>query len=158
MLSGASGQFYGSKYTWTFSAGWQNNLNTPGAAQFGYMSNFFASRPWHNLVPDQDHTVVTAGYGTYSAAGEVNTNDYLTAARTLDGTVVIAYMPTSRTISVDLSKLSGVATARWYDPSNGTYTAIAGAPFANTGTRNFSPPGNNHDGDTDWVLVLEVSS
>ena len=48
-------------------------------------------------------------------------------------------------------------TARWYDPSNGTFTAIAGSPFANTGSRNFTPAGNNHAGDGDWVLVLESS-
>ena len=27
-------------------------------------------------------------------------------------------------------------------------------PFPNTGTRQFTPPGNNHDGDTDRVLLL----
>jgi hypothetical protein len=157
MLSGAAGQLYGNHYTWTFSSGWQSNLDTPGVAQLGYMKAFFASRPWYNLVPDQSHTTVTAGYGTFSATDEVNTNDYLTAARTPDGSLVIAYMPTIRAITVDMSKLSGSVIARWYDPSNGIYATITGSPFTNAGTRRFVPPGNNNDGSGDWVLVLETS-
>jgi hypothetical protein len=45
-------------------------------------------------------------------------------------------------------------TARWFDPSNAAFTAIGS--FANTGTQTFTPPGNNGDGDGDWVLVLEA--
>ena len=158
MLSGAAGQLYGNHYTWTFLAGWQSYLDTPGVAQLQCMTALFAPRPWYNLVPDQSHTVVTAGYGTFSSTGSLGSNDYLTAARTPDGSLVMAYMPTIRTITVDMSNLSGSATAQWYDPSNGTYTAIAGSPFANTGTQQFTPPGNNSDGAGDWVLVLETSA
>ena len=122
------------------------------------MTALFAPRPWYNLVPDQSHTVVTAGYGTFSSSGSLGSNDYLTAARTPDGSLVMAYMPTIRTITVDMSKLSGAATAQWYDPTNGTYTAIAGSPFANTGAKQFTPPGSNNAGAGDWVLVLETSS
>jgi hypothetical protein len=55
-----------------------------------------------------------------------------------------------------MSKLSGPMTARWFDPTNNTFTAIAGSPFANSGSRHFTPPGNNSGGDGDWVLLLEV--
>jgi hypothetical protein len=155
MLSGAAGQLYGNHYIWTFSSGWQSNLDTPGILQLSYLKSFFASRPWYNLIPDQNQTTVTAGYGTFSANGEVNTNDYLTAARSPDGSLVIAYIPTIRTITIDMSRLSGSATARWYDPSNGIYTVITGSPLANAGMRTFTPPGNNSAGEGDWVLVLE---
>jgi hypothetical protein len=158
MLSGATGQLYGNHYTWTFVTGWESNLDTPGVAQLGYMKALFMSRPWHNLVPDQTHTVVTTGYGTFSSTGVLSANDYLTAARTPDGALVMAYMPTIRAITVDMSKLSGSATARWYDPSDGTYTMISGSPFVNTGTQQFTPPGKNSDGDGDWILVLEATS
>jgi hypothetical protein len=157
MLSGATGQLYGNHYTWTFTTGWQSDLDTPGVAQLSYMKALFASRPWYNLVPDQNHTVVTAGYGTFSSTGSLNSSDYLTAARTPDGALVMAYMPTIRTITVDMSKLSGPATAQWYDPTNGTYTAISGSPFATTGMQQFTPSGNNNAGGGDWVLVLEAS-
>jgi len=65
--------------------------------------------------------------------------------------------PTARTITVNLASLKAPASAKWFDPTNGAYTSIAGAPFANTGTRQFTPPGNNHEGDSDWVLLLDAS-
>lgn len=46
---------------------------------------------------------------------------------------------------------------RWFDPSGGTYTPVAGSPFKNSGTRDFTPPANNSDGDGGWVLVLETN-
>jgi hypothetical protein len=157
-LSGATGQIYGNHYTWTFANGWQNNLDTPGAKQMVFLQALFTPRTWYNLVPDQNHSVLTAGTGTFSSSGQVSANDYAAAARTPDGNLVLAYLPTLRTVTVDMTKLSGATTARWYDPSNGSYTAIAGSPFPNTGARNFTPPGNNSGGDPDWVLVLEATT
>jgi len=55
-----------------------------------------------------------------------------------------------------MSTLSGVAVARWYDPTTGEFIDVSGSPFANTGNRQFAPRGKNHDGDDDWVLVLEA--
>ena len=156
LLSGAAGQMYGNHYTWTFTSGWQTRLDSPGAAQMGYVRSLFEPRRWYDLVPDQTHATVTAGYGTYSASSTLADNDYLTAARTPDGALVMAYMPTIRTITVDMTKLAGLAGASWYDPSNGTYAAAPGSPFANTGTQDFTPPGNNSEGSGDWVLVLET--
>jgi hypothetical protein len=160
MLCGATGQLYGNGYTWPFASGWQSHLDTPGAIQFGYVTALFAPRAWFNLIPDTNHVVVTAGFGTFSAAADtslVNNNDYATAARSADGSLVMAYMPTTRTLTVDMSKVSGPAVAHWYDPANGTYLSISGSPFANSGTRTFSPSGNNSDGDGDWILVLETN-
>src|SRR6266481_523454 len=157
MLSGATGQLYGNGYTWPFASGWQSHLDTPGATQFGYVTALFAPRAWYNLIPDTNHVVVTAGFGAFATTGNVNLNDYATAARTADGSLVMMYMPTSRTLTVDMSKLTGPAVAHWYDPANSTYLSIAGSPFANTGTRSFTPSGNNSDGDGDWILVLETN-
>jgi hypothetical protein len=175
MLSGATGQLYGSAYTWRLPSGWlsnwrlrlsagrlfgwRSNLDTPGVMQLSLMKNLFASRKWYDLVPDQTHTVVTDGYGTPApfGTGSVTTDTYATAARTSDGTLIIVYMPTIRTVTVDLSKLSGPTAARWFDPSTGEYIDVSGSPFANTGTRQFTPVGKNHGGDGDWVLVLEAS-
>ena len=44
-------------------------------------------RPWYDLVPDQNHTLVTSGYGTFGD------DDYVTAARTPDGKLAMAYVP-----------------------------------------------------------------
>jgi uncharacterized protein DUF4038/concanavalin A-like lectin/glucanase superfamily protein/collagenase-like protein with putative collagen-binding domain/fibronectin type III domain protein len=161
LLSGAAGQLYGNHYTWQFICqqrdasgdcigGWKDQLDTPGQAQMPYLESLFESRPWYNLVPDQAHAVVTAGYGTFGQ------DDYVTAARTPDGTLALAYVPSSRTVTVDMSSFSGPVTARWYDPTAGTFTSIDGSPFPNTGSQDFTTPGPNAGGDGDWVLVLEV--
>jgi hypothetical protein len=139
-----------------FKKGWQNALDTPGVAQLRIMKNFFTARQWWSLVPDHTHTVVTSGYGTFSASGPIHTNNYVTTARISDGSVVLAYTPASTTLTVDMTKLSGPAAARWFDPSNGTYHSIPGSPFSNAGTMTLTTPGNNSDGDSDWVLVLEA--
>jgi len=132
--------------------------DTPGVIQFSYMKNLFAPRRWYELVPDQAHAVVTDGYGKPASlgTGSITTDTYLTAARTSDGALVIAYMPTIRMISVDMSTLSAGVKARWYDPTIGKFIDVSGSPFPNTGTRVFKPPSKNHDGDGDWVLVLEA--
>jgi len=55
--------------------------------------------------------------------------------------------------------LSGLVTARWFDPTSATYTTVSGSPFTNTGTKQFTPPSGNHsDGANDWVLVLETQT
>ncbi len=157
-LSGATGQFYGNGYIWPFKSGWKDNLVTPGAVQIAFVKALFESRPWYNLVPDTAHSVMTAGYGAFSSTGHVADNYCATAARTPDGDLVMAYLPSGQTITVDMTKLSSSAHAQWYDPASGTYTAIAGSPFPNTGTRNFAPPDTNSAGDKDFVLVLETGT
>jgi Putative collagen-binding domain of a collagenase len=72
--------------------------------------------------------------------------------------LVLAYTPSVRPLTVDMSKLAGASSARWYDPTSGEYIAVAGSPFANTGTRQFQPPKRNSAGDEDWILVLETTS
>ena len=53
-----------------------------------------------------------------------------------------------------MTALRGTVTARWYDPTSGTYTTLAGSPFPNTTTRAFTTPSANSAGQADWVLVL----
>src|SRR5207247_4793672 len=133
LLSGATGQLFGNRYAWQFLCsqrdadgncvgGWKDQLASPGATQMANVVALLSSRRWYELVPDQDHTVVTSGYGSFGA------DDYVTAARTPDGTLAMAFVPSARTITVDLGTLSGPVTARWYDPTNGTFTAIGGGP------------------------------
>jgi hypothetical protein len=158
LLSGATGQMYGNGYTWPFLAGWKSHYDTPSAKQMGYAKRLFESVYWYELVPDKDHKVVTAGFGEFSDSARVSENDYVTAARTPDGSLVMAYLPTNAPITVDMTQLSGPANASWYDPSRGRFQRIAGSPLPNTDTMmTFTPPGLNHDKDTDWVLVLEVN-
>ena len=187
MLSGAAGQLYGSAHTWKLQKGWEANLDTSGVIQLSYVKNLFVSRKWYDLVPDQTHTVVTAGYDRfscivgefvayaskdqdsliskafrviqkYSGIGSITSNTCATAARTSDGSLVMVYMPTIRAITLDMSKLTGTTRARWYDPTSGEYADVKGSPFANEGSRQFIPSGANKSGEGDWVLVLEAST
>jgi len=157
MLSVAAGQLYGSAFTWRFPAGWRDKLDTPGVRELSLMKKLFATRRWYALVPDQEHMTVVDGYGQFSAKGSITKDGYLAAARTADGSLVMAYMPFARTISVDMSRLARAALGRWYDPTNGTYRQIGTATLPNTGIRQFTPPGKNSTGDSDWVLVLDGS-
>lgn len=170
MLSGGTGQFYGSRYTWSLTPGWNSYLDTLGVKQMEIWKDFFVSLPWQDLVPDQQHTTLTAGYGTFGSDEvhfdkegldasyklRVSESDYATAARTPDGAYIVIYMPTSRTVTVDMSRLRGPAGAEWLDPTNGERKAITVGPFPNSGSRDFTPPKKNHARDSDWVLLLRT--
>ena len=167
MLSGGVGQFYGNRYTWSLTPGWNSYMDTPGVTQMTIWKNFFSSLPWQDLVPDQKHTVVTEGLGTFgdttlqvdehdlgiSLKTRVSDSNFATVAKTSDGSTVVVYMPTSRTITMSMNSLSGPASVKWFDPADGTYHVVAEGPFLNIGERKFTPPGKNHDRDDDWVLV-----
>jgi hypothetical protein len=162
ILSGAQGQDFGNNPIWHFDGpglysapyGWQTAMDAQGSREMPLVTALFAQRRWHELVPDKSHAVVTGGYGSYGGT------DYVTAGRTPDGKLVMAYVPSNgtatRTLTVDMSKLAGQAQARWYNPTSGAYTTVTGSPFANSGSRMFTTPGNNGTGTSDWALVLET--
>ena len=160
MLSGATGQFYGNKYIWALSDRWPNYVDTIGSRQMTLVLNLFSHRRWFDLVPDTTHRLVVSGYGTYSDRDrEVNSNDYVAAARTPNGRLAMAYLPTGHPVEVDMTRMAGPRVrAQWYDPASGKYARIPGSPFTRGGMRRFTVPGRNHDGDDDWVLVLTTAS
>jgi hypothetical protein len=158
VLSGAIGYSFGNCPMWNFGAisavgfcdntskKWQDALDDPASMQMTYVSNLFRYREWYNLVPDYGHTVMTAGYGTWG-----NPN-YATAALTSNGNTMIAYLPTTRQVTINMSKMSGTQSiAYWYDPIKGTTTTIG--TYNNSGTHDFTPSGNQ-----DWVLVIDDSA
>jgi hypothetical protein len=146
MLSGATGQLYGNGYTWGLNdENWKDHFDTKAVTQLGLMAKLLGGHPWQDLVPDQSHTFLVDGAGKSSSGGDVLDNDYATAAVTPDGTFGAVYVPTKRTLTIDLSKLRAGVTAQWFDPSDGTFRP-ASAPFAT--------PDKNADGDHDWVLVF----
>jgi hypothetical protein len=160
-LAGGCGHVFGNHYVWAMRDEWREHLDTIGAVQFGHCKALFEGRPWHELIPDQNHMLLTSGYGTYSGGGiphtSISENDYATAAATANGKLAMIYIPSSRTVTIDLTRLSGPVTARWYDPTDGTYHDVPGSPLANTGSKTFSTPGAHADGASDWILVLEAS-
>lgn len=144
VLCGATGQFMGNRPVWLFDPGWQAALNSAGAQDMARWGELFRSRPWCELVPDEKHEVVVDGVGEFRGL------DYLAAARAADGTLVMAYMPTARTITVDMSKMAGgQAKASWFNPRTGKWDSAR--EHATTGKQQFTPPGEG-----DWVLVLDA--
>ena len=143
VLSGACGQFFGNNPIWPFNHGWQQALDLPGSWSMVHLKALFTSRPWYLLVPDVRHELITTGLGEFRGL------DYLAAARSYDGGTAIAYMPTARPITVNLTKLCGsTIIAWWFDPRTGE--AQPAGEFPADGSREFAPPGEG-----DWVLVLD---
>ncbi len=146
ILCGATGQFMGNRPIWLFDPGWEAALNYAGSQDMTRLKELFTSRPWYQLVPDDKHEVVVDGLGEFRGL------DYLAAARTTDGATVIAYMPTSREITVDMTKVAGKeAKAWWFNPRTGKSLSIGTVPTL--GKHKFAPPGEG-----DWVLLLDDSA
>lgn len=145
ILSGGFGHVFGNRPMWLFDPGWVAALDSPGSKDLMRWGALLRSTRWYDLVPDQKHEVVTGGLG------EANGLDYLTAGRTPDGKLLIAYLPSARTVTVQMSSLAGPASASWVDPRSGAARRIG--RFAPTGARQFAPPG-----DGDWVLLLSVDA
>ena len=159
LLSGAAGHLYGV----------ENNplppdLDLPGTRQMAYVKEFFTSRAWYNLIPDDTHQVVTESYGVQAtidaAAANPPGSDYVAAGRTPDGKLVLAYLPptgtAARTITVNMTRLAGKTRSSWFNPSTGCYDALGA--FPNVGLRRFTTPGDNGSGQNDWALVLETEA
>jgi len=152
LLSGAAGHAYGADgmYGWAdpqWGLSLQAAMNYVSTTHMKHVSDLFTARQWHRLVPDLGGAVTTGGAG----AGV----DYAATARTSDGSLVITYIPTGRTVTIDMNRVSGPVAARWFDPTSGKYTAIA-SRLANSGSRSFTTLGRNAIGHGDWVLVLET--
>jgi hypothetical protein len=158
VVGGTSGNLTGNHYTWTHATGWQSNLDTVEVAQLQIETNFLKSLAWSTLAPDLAHALVTAGAGTYHTDtgtwGGILADNYAIAAKSADGTLGLVYDQAGNTLTVNMGAMTGTVTARWFDPSNGTSTAIAGSPFSG-GSRVIATPGNTSDGQTDWVLLLQ---
>ena len=72
-----------------------------------------------------------------------------------DGTFGIAYFPISRSATFDLTRITAgnKVEVQWFDPASGEYFTVKGSPFTKT-NQEFKTPGNNSDGDPDWILIL----
>jgi len=163
LVTGEAGFVFGIFPIWSFWTGapgndydndgkypsWQAALGSPGAGDAQRARTLFESLDWSHLIPDVGNTFLTGGYGSWDSSS------YVLAARTADGHLGVAYFTDLRTVTFDLTRMAGTTRASWFDPSNGTSSAVPGSPFAATGSRSFTPPGATADGSTDWVLLLQ---
>jgi hypothetical protein len=152
VLSGAMGHVFGNCPIWHFSSAdkfcgaraWKQALSSPGITSMSVLHDFFASRSWWDLVPDNQHTILTQGYGTYGQP------DYVTAAFSASTGLFVAYLPSARAVTVDLTHLTASQVrATWLDPTQGTmHTA---GTYTNQQSLTLSPPARG-----DWVLYCET--
>ena len=162
LLSGACGHVYGNNPIWHFGGpglyaaptSWQSALASRGAQSMTHLRRLLSSRCWWQLVPDDKGTLIAA-----DAAGAA-AQDAIAAAASDDGTLAIAHLPDIRRVEVQLHRLRGprgnaAVRARWYDPSSGTFSDVAGGPLPASGAHGFRPPGANAAGLADWILLLE---
>jgi hypothetical protein len=147
VLSGGTlGHVFGNCQIWGFSYGncrddWKRQLDSEGSRTLALVGRLFQSRPFYRLVPDLSHSVLTRGY----LRGE----RYAAAALADDGSSLIVYIPTRRTVTVDLAKVSGQRRrAWWFNPRSGSATLIG--EYRGRGPTRFRTPD-----DHDWVLVVD---
>lgn len=157
LLGGAVGHFYGVHPVWSFGAEvradfgdssappydhWENALTTDLAWDLMQVRRMIDTRPMRMLVPDYDRQVVTDG--------RLSGVRFAAAARATDGSLIMAYLPDRREVTVDMSRITTdtVATVSWVNPRNGDTTVVG--DFATDGEVDLVPPS-----DEDWLLVAE---
>jgi hypothetical protein len=150
-LSAIGGYTFGNGYVWPMNPDYTEHLDTVQTRHHAVLNNFIGSIDWWTLVPDglgDIGMLVTAGGGT------IDTDDYVAAAANPAGTLLVAYVGPGHSgdVTIDMSRMRGSTTGRWFDPTSGGYQDIGTLP--NSGTRSFAPPGVNAAGDRDWVLIL----
>jgi hypothetical protein len=117
------------------------------------VKTLFDNIDWPALRPDVDHRFLTGGQDS------IKGRDYALAAVSTDGSLAVCYIPTKRTVEVDLRQLSAGATssAAWFDPTNGTVQPAASSGQAGDSVK-FVTPAHNAGGDEDWVLVFGLAA
>jgi hypothetical protein len=123
-------------------------INRNAARHTGNIRKILEPLNWHLLQPDWDNQTVTGGRGSYGGT------NYVTAGRASDGSLIVAYTPQATSLNVNLTRLSGPASAQWYDPANGNAVGSA-VSISNSGTQTFATPGTNSGGNQDWVLIIK---
>ena len=154
VLSGALGHTYGNNNIWQMwqpgrepilyaRIPWYEAIYQPGALQMGFVRKLFESRPFIDMIPDQE--VLADVFG--------QNKEEIRSARDKNGSFVIVYTPHGNPVHIKMEKLTGKnISGYWYNPREGSSVPIE--EFTNNGkVKAFVPPSS---GDmTDWVLVLD---
>jgi len=155
MLGGSMGVVYGGTRYGTWNIGGSGQYDWVGAADktglhTGNIGKILTQFHWERLVPDWGSSVVTSSRGTYGST------DYRAVGRASDGSVIAVYLPSGGNVTVALSQLSASGTAQFFDVANGN--SVSSVNVNNFGTQVFTPPGNNSDNGSDWVLILSTTA
>lgn len=157
LFAGAHGHTYGCHDIWQFlqpgrkpvsyaRTNWKKAIDLPGAFQMQFVRKLMESRPMLVRVPDQSLL-------TFEEEGAF----HIRATRASDGSYAFVYIPTGKTITVDISTISGDwVNAWWYNPRNGEAMLIRKIDKRAV-VAQFDPPGEPGRSN-DWVLVMDDAS
>ncbi len=157
MLSGASGHTAADRPFSRFEEGWEAALDSQTSRSMSHLASLLGSVRWQRLVPDFDHVWMPAGFGDFNETTSPGGDDYAAVAADPEGVMLLAYLPSPRLVTLDLSKFKLPVLASWFDPVSGVLRNVneTKAELPNVGRHDFLPPGRNSAGDGDWVLVLD---
>jgi hypothetical protein len=144
MLAGnVGGYLYGNLDIFPFASGWQSHLSTTAVTEFGHWASMFQGINFQTLVPDTGNAFLTSGISSGTTLS--------LAALAADGSLGVVYCPSTNPV-IAMSKMRGTTTARWYDPTAGSFASIGS--FSNSGSHTFTLPSAHSDGNSDYALVL----
>jgi hypothetical protein len=155
LLTGATGHIFGNNPIWHFDGGglydapvtWEEALDGPGSRSMSAIASIMTSLDWWQLEPDLEETFLTDGIDS----GQ----DRAVAAVSSDARWALVYVPTKRSITLDLSALDGTsAQLIWYDTTTGERRFEASVDVL--GPTDLEIPEANAAGDGDWVLYVEA--
>lgn len=142
ILSGGSGHCYGSSI-WEFGSNWRQVMELPGANQVSLFYKIFSGLPWYLFRPDASNDILVEGRGAYGS------DDYGTVAVLPNYRMAAIYLPTSRTVKINVEKINGSnIRALWISPR--TNKRWIGGYFKPQGVRELTPPTL----DEDWLLLV----
>ena len=147
VLTGGIGSVFGNGPIWQFANGWSDALDSTGANDVSRAAKFFHTVQWDEFMPDIQTSMIVPDSGTFGDESVV------VAASTSDGSAVVAYVPNERSVTVVLPVPTGVYTVRWYDPTDGTFSAATTSVGADN-ELSVEHPGPNSASDFDWVLSV----
>ncbi|MEN8193205.1 MAG: DUF4038 domain-containing protein, partial [Bacteroidota bacterium] len=157
ILSGAFGHTYGNNNIWQMwteeresvlgaRLTWKQAIHHPGSTQMGYIRKIFESRPFLELVPDQQ--ILSDYFG--------QDYDNIRTARDKNGSFFIVYIPQGQTTRLRIQKLKAESVSGyWFNPREGISIKIE--QFENPNKdMDISPPTSGPR--TDWILILDDAS
>lgn len=153
-LSGASAVIFGNNPIWHFQGRaiypyvgtWEENLSSPGSIDAAFFGQVVRGGRWWLQAPDQ-------GPGSLLVAGRGHGFERA-SVRTGDGGSVL-YFPTSRSVDLDLSRVSSErAIVFRLDPTTGSFVRLG--VFETDAILSVELPRRNDFGDEDWVLLVRA--
>ena len=158
VFAGGCGVTYGHHHVWQFLnpdlytpinvadtlIPWRKAARAEAATEMKLLKQLMLSRPYFSRIGDNGLIASDPG-STYL--------DVICATLDSQGSFAMVYLPQSKTIKIDLSKINGATkNVWWFDPRSGK--CIAAKPVKGNGIHSFDPPQSSQD----WVLVLDDAS